>query len=484
MGGRLPPRARELLAAHRVGLAAILLGTLLNAAVVTDGTFELAVPPSKFVLFYDDLGDSLLEGRFDVPVRAIGSEAFVIDGKTYGYFGPTPALLRIPLNALFPGMRGLWTRSMMIAAALLTLVATYLIRRTAATAALPGSARRGGWLDAAFVVCAAAGTSMLFISRRPIVYHEALAFGVAFAMWTYVLLLRYAEDRRLRVALAAAALALLSFQARVSVGAGALGAVLLLAAVLAAPRRLRERWLHGSPAAQASPGAPAPIARSPRLHAVALAATVLLSTSALAWKNRQVFGSITGMPPISRHIQLLVNPERLAKTGGSFFQPVNLRTMLYNYFDPARVTFVRDEFPFVFPATHVRVFPETRMDHVEEFASLTAVNPLWLVLAAIGIGLVLRPELAGAAPLARFRVVLAGAAAGAGSIFVVACVTHRALHDVYPLLIVAGACGVEGAVAVARRSRAWRALCLSAGTVLALYTCYANAAVTLTQARW
>jgi hypothetical protein len=40
-----------------------------------------------FCGFYDAQALSMIDGRFDVPPAAIGDEAFIFQGKAYGYFG-------------------------------------------------------------------------------------------------------------------------------------------------------------------------------------------------------------------------------------------------------------------------------------------------------------------------------------------------------------------------------------------------------------
>ena len=60
------------------------------AWMVTDGTFQFGFAES-FGDFYDYQAASLLQGRLDVPAGVLSGEAFVVDGKTYGYFGIAPA---------------------------------------------------------------------------------------------------------------------------------------------------------------------------------------------------------------------------------------------------------------------------------------------------------------------------------------------------------------------------------------------------------
>src|SRR5947207_7117196 len=57
-----------------------------------------------FGQLYDAQARSLRSGRWDVAPEAIGEEAFIRDGKHYGYFGFVPAVPRMALNALFPAL--------------------------------------------------------------------------------------------------------------------------------------------------------------------------------------------------------------------------------------------------------------------------------------------------------------------------------------------------------------------------------------------
>ncbi|MDO8543840.1 MAG: hypothetical protein Q7S40_25640 [Opitutaceae bacterium] len=101
------------------------LCVLAFAALVTSGTFRFLFIDS-FGEFYDYQAVSLLHGRLDVPDDALGGEAFVVNGKTYGYFGVTPALLRLPFAAAGVAF-GQLTRSYLTLYFAACLVATYLL---------------------------------------------------------------------------------------------------------------------------------------------------------------------------------------------------------------------------------------------------------------------------------------------------------------------------------------------------------------------
>ena len=50
--------------------------------------------------FYDLQARALLDGHLWVPDQSLGIEGFVVDGHTYMYFPPFPALLRVPVLLL------------------------------------------------------------------------------------------------------------------------------------------------------------------------------------------------------------------------------------------------------------------------------------------------------------------------------------------------------------------------------------------------
>ena len=154
---------------HGLVFVAAALSLFAAAGVMTAGRFDLLTAGAHFSVFYDELGRSILHGRFDVPPAAIGPEALLIGGRTYGYFGPTPALLRIPLDWLFPAMWGRWTQLFLSAATAASLWAAHDIQRAArrAFAVEPRKPLVGQLVDGGFLLAVGVGTTLLFMARRP-----------------------------------------------------------------------------------------------------------------------------------------------------------------------------------------------------------------------------------------------------------------------------------------------------------------------------
>ncbi len=104
-------------------------GCFLYTWFTTEGNWNLFYN-EPFTDFYDALAHSLWHGRMDVPRAAISGEEFKHDGKSYGYFGPAPALPRMILDVIIPPMYGRWSRISMIAGGLvhILLAAAILLR--------------------------------------------------------------------------------------------------------------------------------------------------------------------------------------------------------------------------------------------------------------------------------------------------------------------------------------------------------------------
>jgi hypothetical protein len=178
-------------------LAGGLVGLLPHLALLTGGGFS-----ERNLLggFYDAQAHSLLDLRWDVPAEALSVEAFVVHGKAYTYFGPTPALLRLPVAALTDRFDGRLTAASLLLAAIVTVVAladlAWRVRRLVAGERPAGGGELLGF--AAFSFLLAAGSSLLFLSSAPVVYHEAIAWGVALALGADAALLAYLARRRWR----------------------------------------------------------------------------------------------------------------------------------------------------------------------------------------------------------------------------------------------------------------------------------------------
>ncbi|HEX5245296.1 MAG TPA: hypothetical protein VFW23_18690, partial [Tepidisphaeraceae bacterium] len=117
----------------------------------------------RFGNYYDAQARAMLHGHLDVPPEAIGYEAFERDGKFYGYFGITPALLRIPFLLLAPQMDGMWSRLAMLVACFLNLVYAKRLLTLARQGDDVAKTSHHLWHDWLFLFAVGIGSTNLFI---------------------------------------------------------------------------------------------------------------------------------------------------------------------------------------------------------------------------------------------------------------------------------------------------------------------------------
>ena len=173
----------------------------------------------KLGLTFNDMLVHLLRGRFDIDPGVIGGEAFVRDGRSYAYFGPFCAVLRLPL--LLTGRIGVD----MTGASLLIASALSLACRLIAAATVLGGAnglaanRTLRW--AVLAAAVASGESVQYL--HPSLYQEVVSWGAALASLFVLLAVRLVLGIGRSRASAYAAMALvagLALLCRVSFGLG------------------------------------------------------------------------------------------------------------------------------------------------------------------------------------------------------------------------------------------------------------------------
>jgi hypothetical protein len=130
---------------------------------------------------YDSQADHFLRGNVDVDGAAIGHEVMIVNGKARMYFGPFPAFLRIPLNFVYPGGHGKWSRISGFCAGVIALFAFAGLVSTALRLS-PLSSRARNWLGYACVLGFALGSPLLLLLGNLSIYDEAIIWGLAWSL--------------------------------------------------------------------------------------------------------------------------------------------------------------------------------------------------------------------------------------------------------------------------------------------------------------
>src|SRR5438093_3191920 len=158
-------------------LPLILLLSVLLWVLTTTGGRQVFV---KEVLggAYDSQAEHFLRGDVDVDADAIEHEAMIVNGKVRMYFGPFPALLRIPLNFIYPAGHGKWSRISGFCAGVIALFAFAGLVKTALRS-FPLSSRARNWVGNACVIGFAFGSPLLLLLGNLSIYDEAIVWGLA-----------------------------------------------------------------------------------------------------------------------------------------------------------------------------------------------------------------------------------------------------------------------------------------------------------------
>jgi hypothetical protein len=399
----VPPRTRYALAWS----AGSIVATVVFLWILTAGTGALFVA-EPVGNFHDVQARAWLDGHWDVAPEAVTIEGFVTDGRTYVYFGPVPALLRLPVLAVTDSLDGRLTRPSLLVAFVVAL---------AACGALAWRTRRllrgeddptAGELVAvgATAIVIGTGSVLLYLGSRSIVYHETTLWAVALSLAAYAALLGHLVDRRWRSLALATALAVAAMLTRGSVGLGppvALGLVALGELVGVVRRR---------------PDAT-------RRTAAALCVAAFLPLAAFSTVNMIKFKTLWSLP-VDRQVVTGQDSQdgasrraALADNGGSLFGLKFIPTTLVHYARPDAVDLQRP-FPWVRFPERVDVLGNVTFDTIDPASSVTSTMPALVALGALGLyGVARRRALRPLVPL------LGGATVGVVTVLTIAFIAHR-----------------------------------------------------------
>ena len=395
-------RTPESLWSRRITLAA----ALIFLVVVCRGRpWDLFARGGFSTDFYDAQAHAFLRGRLAVPANIPGPEGFLIDGKTYLYYGPTLAVLRIPFAAFGHWADGRLSLVSMVIAFFVACTATFHLSRRISALLGAGSPHRNTVLVAA-VACSPA----LSLAGWNSVYDETEMWAFALFLLTAIAALRMWEAPTRRSVIVAVALACTTVLTRSSVGLGALGAVGLLGALL---------WRRHRRAAVAA-----------GLGAVG---GVLLNVAL----NVAKFGTLFDLPA-GRQLLSLQNPARaawFAGNNGSFFSTRFLPTTVVQYLRPDALRFER-LVPFVRFGPAAREFGSYPLEANTPASSLPSSATLLFLLALAGTWVLLRRR---SWPILALWM---GALAAAAPSFLIGFVANRYLTDMLPALVVPAAAAV------------------------------------------
>jgi hypothetical protein len=383
---------------------------------------------------FDSQAHALLEGRWNVPSGDAWFEGFLVDGKTYIYFGPLPAFIRMPLLAFTDNFDGrLSALSMFIAMVILAVASFRLLGVVRATVRGDVPVTRSEVVLTAALAVATLIAPPFFLASATIIYHEATLWGVALAIAAFNSVARWQRNptrRQLIIATVGIMLAMLSRQA-IAFGP-------LLALGLAGLLQLIDQYRREAPAVE-------PVQRLRRLAPAA--GVGLLALLVAAGPSLAVHYARFGDPfniPVDRQLHSLHDEHRqdVLDENPRMMGPEYLTTAASAYLRPHGIR-VRRDFPFIdFPEEPPRVlWPNPTFDTRDWVSSLPATAPALVTLSLAALWLALRRRLPRAGGGPSLAPLLVGASASSLSVLMVAYVANRYLVDLFPLVLIGGMIG-------------------------------------------
>lgn len=441
---------RRILALHRWFAATAAACTLVFTWMLTQGTFDFDVT-EPLGSFYDYQAASLLRGRLDVPDDAIDGEAFVFDGKLYGYFGPTPALLRLPF-VLFDFGFGNLTRAFLLAYFIAALTAAYALLRQ--VYALAGrSSGPSAWPIVLLVAHLGLGSTLFYLSSRAYVYHEAILCGVTLAFFSCLFALRHLAAPTSRHWLPALLCALLSLHARPPTG---LFALTFLGCVAAT--HLVSTWL--SPKSEDH--------KSRIINHLAIGLLCVVAVFTFNGLSYLKFKTFEGAP---LRYSRPYDAARLAKIDGKSFHAVNLPYGAYTYLVRPNLRF-ESTFPWIYlgAATPPHHFEKAKIDLPDHTNALPWAMPGLFALATFGCAAAfVRVSLARTALLVTWVAVVPMTLA----LFTAVATSQRYTADWLPFLVGTAAFGLVAVETTSPRPRLLLRVLLSVLTLAAILITFA-----------
>lgn len=441
--------------AHRRWAAGALTGAaaslLIHAWMLSAGTWNLFRWGRQSDL-YDAQARALLNGTFAMDQRVLGIESFARGDQHFMYFGPVPAVLRLPVVAFTRSFDGrLAAVSMLLALVVATWALLSLGWRLRSRVLAPeaGVSRLESVAVGITFFAMIGGSSLLYASSRTWIYHEAILWGVALTLASLASLLKWLDARDERQAhstdgtwphrhlVNASMLATLALLTRPSVGGGALAAIGIVAGrematpLAAAVRRRRD----GRVEVDAADG----VARRFRESAM-FAGVVVVPVIAYSVINWIKFRRLLGVPFDQQGFTLLNEQRRemLAANGGSLFNVNFIPTNLFTYLRPDLID-LDQAFPYIHPTRPAATIGSPFFDLIDFTSGIPTTMPFLLGLGIVGILATWRRSKSNVRAL---WPLLVGCALGTVAVLAIGYLANRYQSDFLPLLMVAALIGL------------------------------------------
>jgi hypothetical protein len=400
--------------------------------------------------FYDEQVVAWFDGHWSMPAGVLGIEAWVRADAAQMYFGPAPAVLRVPgfivADALGWSATGRLTELYMLAGLVLFLAGVGAAWWRARALMCGGRDDSDSTVTTPDLVSVAAsiiflglGTVVVFLVAFPSVYHEAILWGAGLSLWALLKLVDVARYSRPRDAAWAALLTVAAVQSRASVGTGPMVAAGLLGAVW-----LSVRCRPGFESRFTRTLAPGLDVNDRRRHdhvLMWLVLTVAVSLASYAAVNHARFGTWFGLP-LEQYRAGQIFPELFVAAVTDDYRMFRLAfapTNLVGYFRTGGLS-IGGLPPWVRLTVPEQV-GGTPLAGAQPTGSIPSTMPLLVLLGALGVITLLRPGTR--QHVVALRAAVIGAAVACAFNLVYMWIAHRFLGDWLPLLVLLGVVGIH-----------------------------------------
>jgi len=286
--------------------------TIIQLYFISYGFNVIPLSSGDSTIYYDWVLRGLLEGRLDIPYEAIRTEAFLIAGRYYGYFGPAPAIFRIP-EIFFSSQYGKFGGiSILISMWIFSIFSLKTLKIS-----LDKNIDLSNNLKVFYLLFITLGTPIIFLCSFISIYHEALAWGLAFASLAYYFLIKYSYCKNISYIPIIAIFSLMAYWSRPPNGIGPIISMLLISIYLFYNKK--DGW------------------KSFLLYFFIVTLTIIIF-------NIIKMDSLSGMP-LSHHIRM--SQERnLLVASNSWFGINEFIKNIFSYFNPYNIK-LTETYPYV-----------------------------------------------------------------------------------------------------------------------------------------
>jgi hypothetical protein len=430
-------------AVKRASVVGSVATTLVYVLLAAGG--ELRLMHTRYTSdFYDVQARRIFHGHLTVPLDRFGLEAFVVNGHTHTYFGLLPSLLRMPILLVTSRFDGRLTQLSMLGAFVLLLWASCRLAwqlRNLLRADAPVS-RRDVALAATAPVVAGASSVALYLGASPVVYHEAILWGIATGVAATTLLVDHVRAPSTRTAVWLAVAVAATLFARASIGFGVVATVGVVLGAVALRRWLGERGVARRIAAFGGSDGIAPTTG----NVLALALVIVVPMVLYVAVNEARFHRALG-PPYKQQVWTELSAERRAAldaNGGSLFNVGYAPSTAWAYLRPDGLSGTR-LFPFVdFRAPRATVIGDVVFDTRDRTSSVPSSMPAATALGVVGAWAVVDRRTR--TQLAILRPVVVGGVVAVLGVLTIGFIAQRYLGDFLLLLVPLALAGAVVAV--------------------------------------